>query len=190
MKFSTPFLLLASLVTFISAEPASAGTAVEARVHARDFVGEAVDSLDDLQFPKRAAPPVPAGKSAKKLHVWIRTDTRSQTYKDRTGATYEGLNQLIKDTGGKHKDLVVGNSQGYYEYGLGFSGDDWKKKTNADGAKITDYAGEYVEVTDDKTHQSVESYEYMGQVKDKKTTLDDIKKIGKYLSVQHHMLRG
>jgi hypothetical protein len=125
-----------------------------------------------------------------KLHVWIRTDTRSQTYKDRTGATYEGLNQLIKDTGGKHKDLVVGNSQGYYEYGLGFSGDDWKKKTNADGAKITDYAGEYVEVTDDKTHQSVESYEYMGQVKDKKTTLDDIKKIGKYLSVQHHMLRG
>jgi hypothetical protein len=137
---------------------------------------------------KRVAPPVPAGKSAVKLHVWIRTDTRSQTYKDKNGATFEGLNQLIKDTGGKHKELVVGNCQGYYEYGLAFSGDGWQKKTNADGAKITDYSGEYVEVIDKDPKLSVESYEYMGQVKDKKTTLEDIKKTGKYLSASAHAM--
>jgi hypothetical protein len=82
----------------------------------------------------------------------------------------------------------VGNCQGYYEYGLAFSGDGWQKKTNADGAKITDYSGEYVEVIDKDPKLSVESYEYMGQVKDKKTTLEDIKKTGKYLSTSAHAM--
>jgi hypothetical protein len=178
MKFSTPFLLLASLVTFISAESATAGTAVEARVHARDFVGEVTDSLDNFQLSKRAKPTIPKGGDDKKLHIWIRTDTRPSTYKDRTGATYEGLNQLLKDTGGKHKDLVVGNSKGFYEYGLQFADNGWKSKSNGDGANVDDYSGEYVEVDGGGS-----TYEYQGQVKDGRKTLSSIMKLGKHLCV-------
>ncbi|KAF1849700.1 uncharacterized protein K460DRAFT_411531 [Cucurbitaria berberidis CBS 394.84] len=165
MKFQTPLLLLASLLSYVSAEAFDAGPALEARSHPRDFVAE----IQDFDLSKRAAPPVPSGKDATKLHVWIRTDERPITYDDRSGAKHEGLNQLIKDTGGRHKDVVVGNSKGYFEYGLQFNDKSWQTKPNGDGAPVSEYDGDYIEVKGGH-----ESYEYKGQVKDGRKTLKSI----------------
>lgn len=169
MKFQIPLLLLANAFTYISAEAAGSGTALDVRSHARDFVTRASNALPDLDLSKRAAPPVPAGKDATRLHVWIRTDERPSTYDDRSGAKHDGLNQLMKDTGGRHKDVVIGNSKGYYEYGLQFNDPSWQKKPNGDGAAVSEYAGPYVEVKGGH-----ESYEYKGEVKDKRKTLNSI----------------
>ncbi|KAJ5185413.1 hypothetical protein N7472_010253 [Penicillium cf. griseofulvum] len=169
MKFQIPLLLLANAFAYVSAEAAGASTALDVRSHARDFVTRASNALPDLDLSKRAAPPVPVGKDATRLHVWIRTDERPSTYDDRSGAKHEGLNQLMKDTGGRHKDVVIGNSKGYYEYGLQFNDPSWQKKPNGDGAAVSDYAGPYVEVKDGR-----ESYEYKGQVRDKRKTLNSI----------------
>lgn len=174
MKFQTPLLLLASLFTFGSAEATSAGTALDARSHPRDFVGEANNALQDFHLSKRAAPKVPTGKDATKLHVWIRTDTRPSTYDERNGASHEGLNQLMKDTGGRHKDVVVGNSKGYWEYGLMFDDRSWQTKKNGDGAPIGKYATDYAEVKN-----AQETFEYKGQVRDGRKTLKSIDPIGK-----------
>lgn len=174
MKFSPPLLLLVSLLSYVSAEPTAAGSTLDARLHSRDFVGEANDALDPAFLLKRAAPPVPYGKDDKKLHVWIRTDERPSTYDDRSGATHEGLNQLIKDTGGRHKDVVVGNSKGYYEYGLQFNDKTWLKKPNGDGAAVSSYDGAYIEVKGGH-----EAFEYKGQVKDGRKTLKSIALVGK-----------
>ncbi|KAH8702955.1 hypothetical protein GQ44DRAFT_778277 [Phaeosphaeriaceae sp. PMI808] len=172
MKFQTPLFLLASLLSFVSAEVTGTGITLDARSHPRDFVGEVNNALQDFHLSKRAAPKVPSGKDDTKLHVWIRTDERPITYDDRSGATHEGLNQLMKDTGGRHKDVVVGNSKGYYEYGLQFNDKTWQTKPNGDGAAVSDYAGAYVEVKGGH-----ESYEYKGQVKDGRKTLNSISTI-------------
>ncbi|KAE8310514.1 hypothetical protein BDV41DRAFT_391611 [Aspergillus transmontanensis] len=169
MKFQIPLLLLANAFTYVSAEAAGAGTALDVRSHARDFVTRASNALPDLELFKRAAPPVPAGKDETMLHVWIRTDERPSTYDDRSGAKHDGLNQLMKDTGGRHKDVVIGNSKGYYEYGLQFNDRSWQKKPNGDGAAVSEYAGPYVEVKGGH-----ESYEYKGEVRDKRKTLNSI----------------
>ncbi|KAB8253530.1 hypothetical protein BDV32DRAFT_156065 [Aspergillus pseudonomiae] len=169
MKFHVPLLLLANAFTYLLAEAPGAGTALDVRSHARDFGTRASNALPDLDLSKRAAPPVPAGKDATRLHVWIRTDGRPSTYDDRSGAKHDGLNQLMKDTGGRHKDVVIGNSKGYYEYGLQFNDPSWQKKPNGDGAAVSEYAGPYVEVKGGH-----ESYEYKGEVRDKKKTLNSI----------------
>ncbi|QLI71168.1 uncharacterized protein G6M90_00g066750 [Metarhizium brunneum] len=123
-------------------------------------------NLSQNEVPNFSAPPVPAGKDATRLHVWIK---RPSTYDDRSGAKHDGLYQLIKDTGGRHKDVVIGNSNGYYEYGLQFNDPSWQKKPNGDGAAVSDYAGPYVEVKGGH-----ELYEYKGEVKDKRKTLNSI----------------
>lgn len=176
MKLSTPLLLFASLISYVSAEATVASDALTARVHARDFDVEANNALESAEIFKRAAPSVPKGKDATKLHVWIRTDERPITYDSRSGATHEGLNQLMKDTGGRHKDVVVGNSKGFYEYGLMFDDPSWQKKANGDGAPVSEYAGAYVEVKGGK-----EAFEYKGQVKDGRKTLKSIGLVGKQL---------
>ncbi|KAI0404657.1 hypothetical protein F4802DRAFT_597836 [Xylaria palmicola] len=170
MKFQTPLLiLLTSLLSYVSAD-ATGTTDLDARQHARDFAAVVPDiDVRDSDFSKRAAPAVPHGKDATKLHVWIRTDTRPTTYDDRSGASHEGLNQLIKDTGGKHKDVVIGNSKGHWEYGLQFDSRDWTKKPNGDGAKVSSYGGDYVEVPNGH-----ETFEYKGQVKDGRRTFKSI----------------
>lgn len=145
MKFRIPLLLLTNVFTYVSAEAAGAGTALDVRSHARDFVTRASNALRNLDLSKRAAPPVPAGKDATRLHIWIRPDERPSTYNDRSGAKHDGLNQLMKDTGGRHKEVVIGNTKGYYEYGLQFNDPNWQKRPNGDGAAVSDYAGPYVE---------------------------------------------
>ena len=133
------------------------------------MVTRASNALPELDLSKRAAPPVPAGKDAARLHVWIRTDERPSTYDDRSGAKHDVLSQLMEDTGGRRKDVVIGNSKGYYDYRLQFNDPSWQKKQNSDGAAVSEYAGSYVEVKD--RH---ESYEYKGEVKEKKKILNSI----------------
>ena len=71
-------------------------------------------------------------------------DTRASTYDDRSGASHEGLNQLKKDTGGKHVDVVMGNpSKGFNEYGLMFNDKSWTSRPNGDGARVSAYGWEY-----------------------------------------------
>jgi hypothetical protein len=122
---------------------------------------------------KSGGPPVPAGKDASKLHVWRRLDTRPTEYDNRSGASHDGLNQLMKDTGGRHVDLVIGNpTKGYREYGLMFQGPDWLTKANGDGAAVEAYGDKYEKETGEKLT-------YVGQVKDGRRTLDSILKFGK-----------
>jgi hypothetical protein len=170
MKFTTPIMLLASLFTYASAEAADAGTDIS-RDHPRDFSPEVLSSN---HLAARGAPKVPKGGDDKYMHVWVRTDKRPKTYVDSTYKSYDGLDKLMKDTGGQHKDVVVGNSKGYYEYGMGFEGDSWKKnKDGADGAKVKEYSGKWEEVKDGQ-----EKYEYKGQCKSGKESHKTIEKMG------------
>ncbi|KAI0181174.1 hypothetical protein GGR52DRAFT_567412 [Hypoxylon sp. FL1284] len=179
MKFQTPLLLLTSLLSYVSANPAET-TALDARQHPRDFVGDVSNNVardvlaEEESFLSKRAPTVPIGKDETKLHVWIRTDNRPTTYDDRSGANHDGLNQLMRDTGGRHKDVVVGNSNGFWEYGLQFSSSDALSKPNGDGAAIEAYAGIYIEVPGGQ-----ESFQYRGQVGDGRKTLNSIGNIAR-----------
>lgn len=177
----SPLLLLTSLLSIFSTEIPGAGDALQVRSHARDFsvysiLGQEVSGLSEVsELSKRAVPSVPQGKDATKLHVWIRTDERPSTFDSRSGASHEGLNQLMKDTGGRHKDVVIGNpTKGYYEYGLQFEDRSWLTKPNGDGAAVSSYDGPYTEVKGGQ-----EMFEYQGQVKDGRKSLKTIGTIGK-----------
>ncbi|OTB04209.1 hypothetical protein M426DRAFT_262431 [Hypoxylon sp. CI-4A] len=178
MKFQTPLLLLTSLISYVSAN-AGATVALDARQHPRDFITDVSNNVvreipaeEESHLSKRT-PTLPGGKDATKLHVWVRTDNRPITYDDRSGARHDGLNQLMKDTGGRHKDVVIGNDDGgFWEYGLQFENSDWQTKPNGDGAPVDLYAGDYEEVPNGQ-----ESYQYRGQVGDGRKTLNSIKTI-------------
>ncbi|KAI9640613.1 hypothetical protein NHQ30_010912 [Ciborinia camelliae] len=159
MKFQTPLLLLATLLTYVSGEVEDAS-----RSHARDF---SVDIPRDIAITdtyanveKRTNPTLPAGKDASKLQVWIRTDTRAMTYDDRHGAPHDGLNQLMKDTGGRHVDVIVSSGKKYYEYGLMFSDKSWQTKPNGDGAPVESYGGQEMIAPPGGN----EAYTYEGQI--------------------------
>ncbi|KAI1370099.1 hypothetical protein F4677DRAFT_458127 [Hypoxylon crocopeplum] len=178
MKFQTPLLLLTSLLSYVSTNAADT-TALDARHHPRNFVGGVSNAVvrdiqaEEESYLSKRAPTLPLGKDGTKLHVWVRTDNRPSNYDDRSGANHEGLNQLMKDTGGRHKDVVIGNDEGgFWEYGLQFENSDWQTKPNGDGAPIDLYANEYVEVRDGQ-----ETFQYRGQVGDGRKTLNSIKTI-------------
>ena len=168
MKFQVLFLLATSLASY------ACGESVDARSHARDF------DLDDIEivtrdipfheFQKRD-PTLPTGKDATKLHAWIRLDTRTTSFDDRSGANHDGLNQLIKDTGGRHVDVVVGKPGEYNAYGLMMtSGAAWQKKPNGDGVPVVAYGGPYDAAPG-------EQFTYAGQI-DQRKTLKSIKATG------------
>ena len=110
-----------------------------------------------------------------KLHVWLRTDVRLITYDDRRGANHEGLNQLIRDIGGRHVDVVIGNGKNYYQYGLEFCLADyrWLEVPNGDGIPVDGYGEEY------EPDDECQVLQYMGYVKDGRRTLESIARIGK-----------
>jgi hypothetical protein len=126
------------------------------------------------QMPKRSHPSVPGGiDAANKLHVWIRTDARLITYDDRQGANHEGLNQLVKDIGGRHMDVVIGNGKNVYQYGLEFCLADyrWLEVPNGDGTLVDGYGEEY-------EPGKGQVLQYIGHVKDGRETLESIARIG------------
>lgn len=176
MKLSAPLLLLASLLSHVSAEAPNDDVVLPVRSHPRDFPIHEDISLETPQLFKRAIPSLPTGSDATKLHIWIRTDKRALTYDNRSGASHEGLNQLMKDTGGRHKDVVIGNpSRGYWQYGLEFQDERALRKPNGDGAAVASYSGAYKEVI-----RGDEKFEYKGQVRDVRRTLQTIKGVSKY----------
>lgn len=64
----------------------------------------------------------------------------------------------MKDTGGRHKDIIVGNpSKRYWEYGLMFEDETWQSKPNGDGATVLSYEANYEEIRNGK-----EAFQYMG----------------------------
>lgn len=80
----------------------------------------------------------------------------------------------MKDTGGRHKYIVVGNpSKGYWEYGLMFHDTTWQSKPNGDGAAVLSYEVKYSEIKNGK-----EAFQYMGQVKDGRKTHNSIASLG------------
>ncbi|KAK3386853.1 hypothetical protein B0H63DRAFT_141488 [Podospora didyma] len=170
MRFQAILLPLAGLISYVYSQEA------DVRLHAREFTPEVPSAArrdpglleDDVRsLISKRAPTIPAGKDANKLHVWVRLDTRPITYDSRSGATHDGLNQLMKDTGGRHVDVIVGNAKGYNEYGLKFNDKTWQKKANGDGAAVSAYAGPY-EAT------KGEALTYKGQVGDGRRTLNSI----------------
>ncbi|KAI2468944.1 hypothetical protein F4781DRAFT_396449 [Annulohypoxylon bovei var. microspora] len=159
MRFQTPLLLIASLITFVSGE--AAGT----RSHPRDLSVENIVDGDIMGHSQRVKrnPVLPPGKDDTKLHVWVRTDKETVTYDSSRGVNHEGLNQMMKDIGGNHVDVVIGNSHGYHEVGLQFANKDWiKKHPNGDGAEIADYWENYITMPQ-------ETFEYRGQIDGRKT---------------------
>jgi len=116
-------------------------------------------------------PTLPAGKDATKLHVWTRLDTRPTEYDDRGGASHDGLNQLMKDTGGRHVDVIVGSpSSGFQQYGLKFAGRDWMQKPNGDEAEVEPYNEPYKKTAG-------EGFKYIGQL-DGRSTFNSVKTKG------------
>ncbi|KAI1209931.1 uncharacterized protein F4807DRAFT_78661 [Annulohypoxylon truncatum] len=160
MRFQTPLVLIASLITFVSGEAAGV------RSHARDLSIERDTpdlSIEEESHLLKRNPVLPKGKDDTKLHAWIRTDKETVEYDNRHGISHEGLNQMMKDIGGNHVDVVVGNSKGYYQAGLEFSSKDWiKQHPNGDGAAISEYWEPYVTMPQ-------ESFQYQGQIDGRKT---------------------
>ncbi|KAK3319997.1 hypothetical protein B0T19DRAFT_445772 [Cercophora scortea] len=173
MKLNVLSLLFASLLVFAS------GQDVAERAHPRDFSitesGLTLPSIHETTAPKRdttaiaANPVIPAGKDATKLHVWTRLDTRPKTYVV-PGVNHDGLNQLMKDIGGRHMDVIVGNpTKGYIAIGLEFSDKDWLNKDNGDGFPVDSYSVP-------KDTIAGETFDYKGQVADGRATLNSITK--------------
>ncbi|KAI1462038.1 hypothetical protein F4805DRAFT_453269 [Annulohypoxylon moriforme] len=161
MRFQTPLLLIASLITFVSGEVA------DVRTHPRDLSVERDTPLDpsaeeEYHLFKRD-PVIPKGKDASKLHAWLRTDQETTDYDNRHGISHEGLNQMMKDIGGKHVDVVVGNAHGFQQIGLEFDDPQWiKKYPNGDGAPVAKYSEKYVTMPK-------ETFVYQGQIDGRKT---------------------
>jgi hypothetical protein len=101
MKFQTPLLLLAALVSFVSGEEAS-------RSHVRDFSLEAsleardAGIQDGYSHVQKRNPVLPPGADATKLHVWLRLDTAPMKYRSSGDVAHDGLNTIMKDMGGQH----------------------------------------------------------------------------------------
>lgn len=93
-------------------------------------------ALEASQMHEQVHPSVPQGiDTTNKLQVSLRTDARLITYDDRQGTNHEGLNQLVKDIGGRHRDVIVGKEEIFYQYGLQFfvTDDSWLKVPSGDG---------------------------------------------------------
>lgn len=86
---------------------------------------------------------IPAGKDGNALHLWLRLDTTDAVYDNRAGIDHSNLNQVIKDMGGQHTDVIVGTKSSKREYGLLFSDKSWLKMPNGDGATIEPYGLNY-----------------------------------------------
>ncbi|KXX77835.1 hypothetical protein MMYC01_206976 [Madurella mycetomatis] len=169
MRFqSLLFILLTSLVSSVCGELSSVRSNLKPVAHAYP---RATERGNGVHLSKRAGPTLPEGEDDSKLHVWLRLDTRPSTYDNRKGAEHDGLNQLMKDTGGRHVDVVVGNSKGYKEYGLQFKDKEWQTKPNGDGAEIMAYSDNYQRVTGER-------FTYQGQVRDGRKTLNSISTVG------------
>lgn len=184
MRFQPLLLLLVSLINYASGEHHPH----DDRSHARDFsldtstghnlhVDTRIEERDDTPSLFRRADPVfPPNADTTKLHIWLRLDTRPSTYDDRGGANHEGLNQLMKDTGGRHIDVIVGSrnpktKEGTFrEYGLMFADPSWQSKANGDGAPVVAYFGTY-----DPSPQ--QEFTYKGEVVGGRN-LDGIARIG------------
>ena len=106
--------------------------------------------------------------------MWLRTDARLITYDDRRGANHDGLNQLVEDIGGRHRDVIVGNGKNLYQYGLEFRPADyrWLEVPNGDGVLVDGYGEEY------KSGKG-QVLKYIGQVKDGTRTRKSIARIGR-----------
>ena len=77
----------------------------------------------------------------------------------------------MKDTGGRHVDVVVGNpTAGFHEYGLKFFDSSWMKKPNGDGAALEPYNVLY-------TATLGETFQYKGQL-DGRSTFSSIETKG------------
>lgn len=112
--------------------------------------------------PATDKPLVPSGKDVKKFHVWQRLDTITKTYIGKEGASMDELNKLMKDTGGQHVDLVVGNPDKFQAIGLKFKDKSWLKMNNGDGAPVVVYTETYEEIPGQKL-------KYLGQVASRMT---------------------
>lgn len=169
MRFqSLLFLLLTSLVSSVCGELSGVHRDLKPVAHAYPRVTKRGNGV---HLSKRVGPTIPEGEDDSKLHVWIRLDTRPTTYDNRNGADHDGLNQLMKDTGGRHVDVIVGNSKGYNEYGLMFKDKTWRSKPNGDGAEVVAYGDPYDSVAGER-------FTYQGQVRDGRKTLNSIGTLG------------
>ncbi|KAJ8110233.1 hypothetical protein OPT61_g6870 [Boeremia exigua] len=175
MTLPASYVPLASSLGHVSAETLSTGVTLHTSSQIRDLSIHRDVHPGALQVPTRALQGVSIEKDSTKLHVWIRTDERPLHYDSRSGVNHDGLNQTIRDIGGRHRDVVVGNSsRGYYKYGLEFNDHIWLTIPNGDGAAVGSYAEQYTEVKDEH-----ELFKYMGQVKDGRRTLKSIGTIAK-----------
>lgn len=79
----------------------------------------------------------------------------------------------MKDIGGRHRDIVIGNCKTFYQYGLQFCLADyrWLEVPNGDGISVEGYGEEY------KPGKG-QVLQYMGHVKDGRRTLESIARIG------------
>ncbi|KAH9890272.1 hypothetical protein F4778DRAFT_796550 [Xylariomycetidae sp. FL2044] len=168
MRFQAPLLLFAGLIALASGE--LSGT----RSHSREFDFDlditTRDTEDEAHGGLAKRGPLMGGvKDPTKFHMWLRTDTRSTVNSTKyDGVYYDGLDRLMKDTDGKHKDLVLRNATQYYEYGLKFKDNGWKK--NPDGAEVEAYRFDYHPVLQG------EKLDYIGVVGGGRA-LDDIGKV-------------
>ncbi|RAL60351.1 hypothetical protein DID88_000127 [Monilinia fructigena] len=166
-EIQTPILLLASFLAFVSSE------ADASHSHARDFSIEVRDIRvfsDGFAGVQKRNPVILSGKGAAKLHVWTRLNTRTASYENGGGSNHEGLNQLMKDTGGKHVDVIVDNTKEYKQYGLEFNDESWQSQLNGDGAKVLDYAERYESAAG-------EFLTYKGQIGDGRKKLHSIETV-------------
>ncbi|KAI7909592.1 hypothetical protein M0657_011777 [Pyricularia oryzae] len=103
--------------------------------------------------------PPPLNVDPKRVQVWIRLDKTIPTedfYKNDQGFTHTALKNLIREAGGQHTDVVVGNKDKWIEYGIFFERGPW-----ADSAESALGYPTRVRVYDLKPKQNVK-WTYVG----------------------------
>lgn len=123
---------------------------------------------------------VPPAESDK-LHIWMRLDRRPRRFINRRGVRYDGLNDLIRAMGGKHKDIVIGNyKKGFHAYGLYFKDHTWQQRNNGNGAQLLVGCIPYERIQDKATKRTMEKRDYIGVVKNNDWTIEEIEALGKW----------
>ncbi|VUC35466.1 unnamed protein product [Clonostachys rosea] len=122
---------------------------------------------------------VPPGESDR-LHIWMRLDRRPKRFDNRGGVKHDGLNDLIRTMGGKHKDIIIGNyKQGFHAYGLWFKDHTWQGRNNGNGAELLVGRIPYERVQDKATRRTMERQVYIGVVKNTRWTIEAIEALAR-----------
>lgn len=148
-----PFYFILCFITLVSS------VAVNPAHHENNLEARTSSGRGSTSQDTTLGIPPPLKVDPTRVQVWIRLDKTIPTedfYKNDQGFTHTALKNLIREAGGQHTDVVIGNKDHWIEYGIFFERGPW-----ADSAESALGYPTRVRVYDLKPKQNVK-WTYVG----------------------------